>query len=148
MEPRVNRIPATYGAALAMLDGRKDVRVPGLRQTRVIARQNGIGVNYRGTDVVTLTPEGRTVVVNSAGYRERTTKSRINAVLRSYGCTVHQIGGRWYFDFGSMKVPFVDGPVYVSEKRQPTGTLHQVAGHVYLDMGELKLPEGLRLGLA
>jgi hypothetical protein len=108
MEPRVNRIPLSYEAAVAFLAGRATKRVPGIRATVVrVLPDERIGVAYRDTDVVTFLPTGQ-LLISGGGYRQRTTKSRINAVLTARGYRLRQIKGEWRLLHGDTNVPFED----------------------------------------
>lgn len=42
----------------------------------------------------------RRIICSSAGWRTRTTKSRLNALLEQFGMAIHQIRGEWYWSDG------------------------------------------------
>lgn len=50
----------------------------------------------------------RHVLCSSAGWRTRTTKSRLNALLEQFGLAIHQRNGLWYLSDGGM---FYDEPL-------------------------------------
>ncbi len=117
MEPRSNHIPLTYDTAVSFLAGRARRNVPCIRKTYVARRDpDRIAVHYGDqgngdADVVTFLPSG-TLVVDAAGHRQRTTKTRINAVLKPLGCRICQVRGTWLLHTPSGSVlPFEDGMV-------------------------------------
>ena len=63
---------------------------------------------YR-TDIVTFSPDGHSVTLDSGGYRTATTKDRMN---RYSGFTISRIKRSWYID----GVPYYDGITIVDGK--------------------------------
>lgn len=51
----------------------------------------------------------RTMRISSAGWRTRTTKSRLNVLLEQYGAHIYQRNGVWRFS--DTNTPFIDEPV-------------------------------------
>lgn len=51
----------------------------------------------------------RTMRISSAGWRTRTTKSRLNVLLEQYGVHIYQRNGVWRYS--DTNTPFIDEPV-------------------------------------
>lgn len=77
--------------------------VPLLHETRLYDRGNHIAVRYHATDVVRIYPDG-VYILNSGGYRTRTTKNRINEFSPA---RIYQHDFEWYL--APSDIPFYDG---------------------------------------
>ena len=83
--------------------------------TWALRRDDGIGVRYHWTIVVTFRPDGA-MVLHSGGYRTMTTKDRIDQFLyANRGLRLCQERGEWWIidphDSGYERIPFEDGMV-------------------------------------
>lgn len=67
------------------------------------------GVRLHATDVAVFEPDG-TLILNSGGWRTRTTQRRINAALSYGGFRVRSFRGEWWLHkWGERVAPFEDG---------------------------------------
>ena len=79
-------------------------------KTHTELRVNGDFVtNYRGTDVVTIKPDGK-VVLNSNGWHTHTTKQRMNQYAGS-GICVYQKDFEWFVTVNGKTFDYFDGIV-------------------------------------
>lgn len=83
------------------------------KRDTVIAGQGSVTYVLWNTPVVKWYPGERKVLLNAAGWRTATTRSRINGILRGLGidATVYQSGFVWYVSGGPSGTPkpFIDG---------------------------------------
>jgi hypothetical protein len=87
-------IPTTYNEARAMLNGRT-TRTIANNTTLVDQGEGVIGLRLHGTFVVVFDDSGH-IILNSGGYRTRTTADRLNRVARAHGWSVFAKSFDWF----------------------------------------------------
>jgi hypothetical protein len=88
--------------------GRRDAIGIG-HNTRAIRRGRDIAVRYYATDIVTLTPDGWSIV-DIGQWSTVTTWSRVNALLPApFGMHSNGMRGQYLFAHGAPILPYVDG---------------------------------------
>ena len=82
------------------------------RNTRLTEYTDGRRtLRLHATDIITWKPDG-TKILNSGGYKTRTTKERLNAYINLNSTTnfwIYQRHGTWYIQDGDKTLEFTDG---------------------------------------
>ena len=87
-------IPRSYNEAHLLLADRAERNIKGKRNTRLVRDGKDIHLRYHSTSVVTFHNDG-SLTLRNGGWQSKTTKSRINDALGSYG-HVFQRNWNWF----------------------------------------------------
>lgn len=92
MSRAASKMPTSFAEALAALKGRTSKKIA--NNTWVVAVCGGVAIQLHRTKIITFNNDG-SVVLDSGGYRSRTTKDRLNGALVGLGYRIFQKDFDW-----------------------------------------------------